>query len=162
MPHVIGHGPCTYQDFAWYAKVIVGPAYYGLNGGALGPYASTYMQNFATNYYPWLNNMWSTYSSNGCQMFQNRYTHWQNQIIGPPPITNTYHIARKKAKMLWAQTMHTICGCPGPPPSFTGGVSAKIVNTNDSIQVKEEHKAVNNTRTTSGSKLNLKKDGSKY
>tara|TARA_Y100001963_G_scaffold55210_1_gene77170 strand:+ start:1442 stop:1975 length:534 start_codon:yes stop_codon:yes gene_type:complete len=150
MPHTPNHGPCTYQDFAWHAKVIVGPAYYGLNGGILGPYASTYMTYFANNYYTWLDNMWNTYSNNGCQMFQNRYTHWQNQLAGPPPITNAYHIARKKAKMLWAQTMHTICGCPGPVPMIVGGNVAKIAGSTD-VKHDDHHAELGkNTRSAIG------------
>ena len=52
--------------------------------------------------------------------------------------------------MLWAQTMHTICGCPGPVPMIVGGNVAKIA---DSTNIKhDDHHAElgKNTRSTIG------------
>ena len=144
MPHQPPHagtiqgGPCTWNDFYHWAKWHVAPAYMGVQGGALGPYHPTYMANFNSGFLNWVNDMWIMFNGPlGCNMFQNRYTHWNNQVVGPPPITNAYMLARKKAKMTWAQTMHQVCGCSGPIPSLTGGVSNSSIPNNPKNSISE-------------------------
>ena len=108
---------CNYQDFLRSAEAIVKPAYYGIKGGSLGPHHGTYLKYFTNNFYKWLDTMWANYKITDCECFKSRYAHWNDEITRPNGITDSYHVAIKESKMLWAQTMHTNCGCLGDRPN---------------------------------------------
>jgi len=120
---------CTYEDLLREAKHDVGPAYYGV--GLPNAYAPQFMAAFTNGYYNFINAMWAGYSSAGCSWWANRVNHWTNQIAannyGP------YILARKQAKILFAQHMHSICGCFGPVPklAFGGVIKDFNLDTND-------------------------------
>ena len=113
MPHVSNHRKCTYKDFSNLAKTIVAPAYKGVKGGALKPYHSTYLKYFLNNFSKWLDNMWGSYNSGGCETFKSRYMYWDNKLTGISPITNEHQIAITKAHMEWVLKIHGQCGCAG-------------------------------------------------
>ena len=127
MPHTPSHTSCSYRDLSHWAKVIVRPAYCGVNGGAKGPYHRTYLKHFTSTFYKWVDNMWATYNSASCDAFKNRHAHWNSQITGASAITDDYYIAINKAQMLWAEKMHSECGCVGNIPSIGDTVDSTIV-----------------------------------
>ena len=105
---------CTQLDFVFAAKKRVGPAYLG--AGLPNYYSPSNFAAFSSGYYQFINNMWNSYQQFGCSWFQNRVSHWNSQLTGPPPITTPYHINRKLAKISYAQELHLLCGCTGPVP----------------------------------------------
>ena len=126
MPHNLNHDLCTYSNFSHWAIDIVRPAYYGINGGVLKPYHPMYLEFFTNNFYSFLNGMWSSYNSSGCDAFVNRFTYGNERTTGPSAITDDYQIAITKAQMLWAQKMHSECGCSGPLLSLES-IGEKII-----------------------------------
>lgn len=103
---------CTYQDFLTEAKHDVGPAYFGV--GLPNAYAPQFMAAYSNGYNTFINAMWAGYSNVGCSFWANRVNWWTNQIATNN--YNPYQLARKHAKILFAQHMHIICGCSGPAP----------------------------------------------
>ena len=116
---------CTFSDFNDEAKATVAPAYLGSGPFVVLPNANTgqYVTNFQTGYNNFVTAMFSAYSANGCSFWQNRVTHWTNQLAVNN--YNAYITQRKQAKILFAQNMHVICGCSGPVPMVTGGSSSQ-------------------------------------
>lgn len=72
------------------------------------------------------------YNNNGCQWFQTKVTAWQANIAG---LSNPSNVQgqRLQAKILWAQHMHTSCGCSGPPPQLIAdtNLNTKVVTNID-------------------------------
>ena len=105
---------CNFSTFKAVAGQIMWPVY-SLGTGSMVNY-SGFMQ--------FINNMWNHYSGispgpSGCAWWTNRVDKWTDQIIGPPPlppITNTYQLNLKIAKIQFAQEMWLQCGCLGPVP----------------------------------------------
>lgn len=141
---------CNFQDFLRSAETIVKPAYHGINGGSLGPHHGTYLKYFTNNFYKWLDNMWIDYKTNNCESFKNRYAHWNSEVTGPNAITDSYHMAIKKSKMLWAQTMHSNCGCVGNRPSVNNIDNTTSVEPQTPVQ--RLSKQPNRINTITGSR----------
>ena len=108
---------CTFDQVSNEAKATVAPAYLGM--GLPNQQSAAYVAMFNSGFFTFVNNMWAGYQNGGCNFWTNRVNHWTNQIANNS--YNAYTLARKQAKILFAQNLHTICGCPGLPP-------AKITN----------------------------------
>ncbi len=108
---------CTFDQVSNEAKATVAPAYLGM--GLPNQQSAAYVNMFNSGFFTFVNNMWAGYQNGGCNFWTNRVNHWTNQIANNS--YNAYTLARKQAKILFAQNLHTICGCPGLPP-------AKITN----------------------------------
>jgi len=117
--------PCNYIDFLNNGRAIMFPAYSASNQSSSVWY--TAMMTF-------INNMWTHYQSSGCGWWANRVTHWTGQLAN-----NTYPIYQtnlKTAKIQFAQTMHTVCGCSGPVPMIVPTpMSTTIVPTPTSTTI---------------------------
>jgi len=160
MPHNISHGPCTYDDFYYYAKIIVAPAYLGgewtdVNGNTIPAVPGAYSQQYYSNFFGpvgqvppggwsgWIHNMWSGYNAFSganapCGYFSARINQWNNAMDtmiqnALPGLPNAYVFQRKLAKKNWAQTMWSICGCSGPVPQLTGSTSGAKLSSPDTI-----------------------------
>ena len=103
---------CSYQDLVNEAKATVAPAYLGY--GLPNANSQQYINFFNNSFTVFINAMWSGYSNGGCNFWANRINHWTDQIANNN--YNPYVLARKQAKVLFAQNMHVACDCPGPIP----------------------------------------------
>ena len=105
---------CNFNTFKNIAGQIMWPTY-SLGTGSMANYGG---------FLQFQQNMWNHYQGispgpSGCAWFTNRVDLWTDQLIGPPPlppITNTYQLALKNAKIQFAQEMWLQCACPGPVP----------------------------------------------
>lgn len=98
-------------------KQVMAPAYLGI--GLPNAYAPQFWAAFNNGYPTFTAAMWTGYTNQGCQWWAQKVAIWNSQL----PIANPYHSQLKLAKIAFAQHMHVLCGCPGPPPSITGGGS---------------------------------------
>ena len=113
---------CTVNEFISTAQNTVWPVFiqaYPPNSGfsVNGPV-------YPPNGLLWMLNMGSRWQNRGCDWWANRVDHWTDQLTGMNPNPNSpqgqYHLNLKNAKIAFAQQMHTLCACVGPPPALIG------------------------------------------
>ena len=66
------------------------------------------------NFMAFQNSMWAHWLISGCSFWTNRVDWWTDQLANNT--YSTYQTALKLAKIEFAQSMHTLCNCPGPVP----------------------------------------------
>lgn len=116
---------CTFQDI----KNAAGQYMYPVQS----QHPSQPMSVWYASFLQFQQNMWNNYQNAGCIWWYNRINNWQSQITsgvnnnGNP--LGPFQISLLNAKIDFAQHMHVVCGCFGPPPVIVSPiVSSKTIN----------------------------------